>query len=128
MPSWPRQQALKASGAILPAHTSGTFLVDTGASNTVIDTTIIAPLGLTPTGAVMCHTPSTGQVAQAFNQFDVMIVIPGPGTSQAWIIEALPVMESDFSAQGIQGLIGRDMLDRALLIYNGPANHFSIAY
>lgn len=113
VPSLPRQEALTASGLALPQPTTGTFLIDTGASNTVVDASLIAPLGLTPTGAVMCHTPSTGKSALPFNQYDVMLVIPGSVGSPAWIIEALPVMECDLSAQGIHGLIGRDVLNRA---------------
>lgn len=128
LPSAPRQQALKAAGVAVPAFTTGTFLIDTGASATVVDSSLITPLGLAATGAAMCHTPSTGQQAISFNQYDVMLVIPGPTSDPAWIIEALPIMECDLSAQGIQGLIGRDVLDRAILIYNGTAKHFSIAY
>lgn len=127
-PSWPRQQAMRAADVAVPSPTFGTFLVDTGASSTVVDASLIAPLGLQPTGAVMFHTPSTGATALPFSLYDVMLLIPGPGQGKAWIIEALAVAECNLSAQGIQGLIGRDVLDRAMLVYNGPENHFSIAY
>jgi len=127
-PSLPRQQALTAAGLPLPAATSGTFLVDSGSSGTVVDKTLITPLGLTATGSVMCHTPSTGPQAVPFLQYDVALIIPGPAPQTAWIIEAVAVVESDLSAQGIHGLIGRDLLSRAILVYNGPTNHFSLAY
>ena len=128
LPSAPRQAALKAAGVAVPPFTTGIFLVDSGASNTVVDAALISPLGLTATGATMCHTPSTGKQALPFNQYDVMVIIPGPANEPAWIIEALPIMECDLSVQGIQGLIGRDLLDRAILIYNGAAKTFSLAY
>ena len=102
--------------------------MDTGASDTVVDAAFLAPLGLAPTGTIMCHTPSTGPVPQPFNQYDVAIFIPGPSAGNGWYIPALPVMESDLSAQGIQGLIGRNLLDRAVLVYNGPSNNFVLAY
>jgi hypothetical protein len=127
-PSQPRQQALKAAGLSLPPPTNGVFLVDTGASNTVIDPSLIGPLGLSPTGTIMCHTPSTGGAALPFNQYDVLLFLPGPAGGAGWLIPALPVMESALSAQGIMGLIGRDVLDRAMLVYNGPAGHFTLAY
>lgn len=126
--SQPRQQALIAAAVPVPAPTNGVFLVDTGASNTVIDPALIGPLGLSPTGTIMCHTPSTRGTAVAFNQYDVLLYIPGPTGGPGWLIPALPIMESPLSSQGIMGLIGRDILDRAMLIYNGPAGHFSIAY
>ena len=76
----------------------------------------------------MVHTPSTGGAAVPFLQYDVMLVILGAAQGQAWIIQALPVIESALSHQGIQGLIGRDVLDRGLLIYNGGAAQFTLAY
>ena len=63
-----------------------------------------------------------------FNQYDVMLIIPGPIAGFGWVIPAIPAMESALASQGIMGLIGRDVLDRAMLIYNGPAGHFSLAY
>lgn len=62
-------------------------------------------------------------------QYDVMLIIPGPSAdSPAWIIPAIPVLESHLTSQGIHGLIGRDVLDKAIFVYNGPINLFSLAY
>lgn len=129
LPSQPRQQALKEAGDEVPGATQGVFLIDTGASATVVDPGLIAPLNLVPTGAVMCHTPSTDGAPVSRDQYDVMLVIPGAGPGvPAWVIPAIPVMESHLASQGIQGLIGRDLLDRAILVYNGPIQLFSLAY
>jgi hypothetical protein len=128
-PSQPRQQALKDAGVELPQPTSGLFLVDTGASATVIDPTLLGPLGLAPTGSVLGHTPSTAGAPVAFDQYDVMLIIPSlSADSPAWIIPAMPAFESHLISQGIHGLIGRDVLDKAILVYNGPINLFSLAY
>jgi hypothetical protein len=121
--------ALQAAGVALPQPTSGLFLVDTGASQTVIDTALLSPLGLVPTGSVPIHTPSTGTTPQNCNQYDVMLLVPPQSAGQmAWVVEAMPAIESDFSAQSIHGLIGRDLLGAAVLVYNGPAGHFTLAY
>ena len=77
----------------------------------------------------MCHTPSTGGAPVELNQYDVMLVIPGQSADNpAWIIPAIPALESHLTSQGIHGLIGRDLLDKAILVYNGPINLFSLAY
>ena len=127
-PSEPLQQVLKAAGLPIPATVSGVFLVDTGASNTVVDHNLIAPLGLQPTGTVMCHTPSTDGNAVAMYQYDLLIFIPGNGPHPGWYLEAVPVTASSFAGQAIDGLIGRDILDRGLLVYNGQNGHFTLAY
>jgi hypothetical protein len=129
MVSAPRSQALRAAGQVVPQPQIGLFLVDTGASHTVVDSGLIAPLGLTPTGVVPMHTPSTAGVPQNCNQFDVGLYIgpPGPG-SAGHLLDALPITESVLSVQGIQGLIGRDVLSSCVFIYSGVNDGFTLAY
>jgi hypothetical protein len=104
------------------------FLVDIGASHTVVYHKLIAPLGLSPTGSVMVHTPSTAGNAVPMYQYDLLIFIPGNGKTPGWYMEAVPVTSSSFEGQGIDGLIGRDIIDRGLLFYNGQIGHFTLAY
>lgn len=40
---------------------------------------------------------------------------------------ALPVIASMLAAQGIMGLLGRDVLKECLFVYNGPDNVFTLA-
>ena len=40
----------------------------------------------------------------------------------------IAVTNSDLSIQGLQALIGRDILDRCILIYNGTQEFFTLAY
>lgn len=40
----------------------------------------------------------------------------------------MPVVESDLSAQGIQALIGRDILSDSLLVYNGYTGLFILSF
>lgn len=116
-----------AAGQTAPKPVSGTFLVDTGASHTVADTRLISQLGLNPTGTVMIHTPSTGAQAVPMYQYDLMLFVPGHQQG-GWLIDALAVTESSFAGQQIDGLIGRDVIDRGLLVYNGQAGHFTLCY
>lgn len=103
----------------IPAALTANLLVDTGASHTVIDRNIINSLNLPVRGVLPTHTPTTGANPVMVNQFDVDIAITGQNgqsiTFPNWL-----VTESDLSAQGIQGLIGRDILAAFRMTYSGP--------
>jgi predicted aspartyl protease len=101
-------------------------LVDTGASGTVIDPTAIQTLGLSPTGMVSIHTPSTGGTSVNCAQYDVMLAIYHPNHSL--VMGTIPVIASHLASQGIHALIGRDVLSRCLLIYDGAISQFTLAF
>lgn len=111
----------------LPTPAMGTFLIDTGAMQTNIDPTLLVSLGLTPTGTTLIHTPSTGNTPHPCNTYDVGLIIPGQN-AQAHIVGAISVIESNFSGQGIHGLIGRDVLAGCHLTYVGPDAAFVLSY
>ncbi len=73
--SLPRQTALQNAGQAVPAPVPARALIDTGASCTAIDPSLIQALGLTPTGTVPVHTPTTGQSPQICNQFDIALAL-----------------------------------------------------
>lgn len=128
-PSTLLADAMRAAGLVPPANVMALFLVDTVASHTVVDANVIRPLGLNPTGTVMCHTPSTAGTAVPMYQYDLMIYVPSQGErTLGWYIDSIPVTASSFDGQSISGLIGRDILDRGLLIYNGAAGQFTLSY
>jgi Aspartyl protease len=127
--SVPRMQALNAAGQPAPTGaTTGTFLLDTGASCTCVDPGLLTPLGLTPTGRVMISTPSTAGQPHHCNQYDISIFIPGAVGGGGHLVPALAVVETHLRSQGIDGLIGRDVLDNCTFIYNGSAKMFTLAY
>jgi hypothetical protein len=94
------------------------MLIDTGAGMTCLCKTVIAQLGLQPTGSIGIHTPSTQGVTHQCSTYDADLTFPTAPTLRH--IAALPLVESDFSAQGIQGLIGRDVLKIFRMTYSGP--------
>ena len=102
-------------------------LVDTGASCTCVDPSVLANLNLTPTGSVSVNTPSTGATPHLANQYDIALIIP-PNKGVPLIFQTIPVVASDLSAQGLQALIGRDILKGCLFTYNGDADVFTLAY
>lgn len=126
-----RGAALTAAGQPIPNPIPIQALVDTGASGSCVDPSVlVGALGLTPTGVVSVNTPSTGTQPHTAQQFDVSIAVPGAlPTHQALIFHTVPVIASQLvAAQGFQALIGRDILAHCLLNYNGLTGLFTLAY
>jgi hypothetical protein len=124
--SFAKHSILKKKGMTAPNPVVMHFLVDSGASHTVVDAQAIAPLGITPTGITYIHTPSTGDTPVAVQQYDVSLFLHHPDNSK--MIPNLAVTASDFSKQNIQGLLGRDVLEHCLLVYDGRAGSFALAF
>lgn len=127
--SKPHRDALSAAGQPIPNFVTGRFLVDTGASSTCVDPDLVKPLGLLPSGAVNIKTPSTGAAAHTCYTYDVAFFIP-PTTmgDLGHFIDPMAVLETHLRSQGIDGLIGRDVLSKCVLVMNGPMNVYTLAY
>lgn len=125
--SAPRASALRAAGQQVPAPIPITGLIDTGASCTNIDATILGRLAIPMTGTTPVHTPSTrAEAPHVANLYDISLVLIHPLVTRTF--HALPVIESQLLHQGIQALIGRDILAFCLLTYDGSANNFCLAF
>lgn len=75
------------------------------------------------------HTPSSGAVPHRANQYDISLaIIFGTPLRMLYGNHTMAVLESDFAAQGIQGLLGRDVLSRSLLIYDGATGIFTLSF
>ena len=123
-----RRAALEAAGQPVPSYVGFRALVDTGASCSCVDPSVIAKLGITPTGTMPVHTPSTGGTPHVLNQYDVSLIIPGPLNAAPHIVNTLPISETHLLAQGIEALLGRDILKDCLLTYNGPMGLYTLAF
>ncbi|HEX9670850.1 MAG TPA: hypothetical protein VGC93_15365 [Thermoanaerobaculia bacterium] len=128
--SKPRADALTAAGQPIPQAVPITGLIDTGASCTCIDPSVLlTSLSLTPTGSVLVNTPSTGATPHDTEQFDVALVIPATAGMTPLLFPTIPVISSELLVhQGFHALIGRDILDRCLLVYDGAAKTFTLAF
>jgi len=101
---------------------SAIMLIDTGASCTAIDTAIAPFLGLVSHGISKVQTPS-GE--KDHPRFDIDLNF----ATHNFSIHNLNVIEADLKQrQGIDGLIGRDVLKNALLVYQGWANQYTLAF
>lgn len=123
-----KSQALIAAGQPLPPLQNVRALVDTGASCTCVDPMIFTALGLQPTGSAPMLTPSTGPIPIDADTYDVGLAIPN-GPNNGLIIHNMPVSASElFLAQGFHVLLGRDVLSKCILTYNGAVGIFIFSY
>jgi hypothetical protein len=127
-PSAPRVAALTAAGQPVPPGIVAKLVVDTGASLTSVDSSILQQLGLTPRGQTLIHTPSTQGNPHAANQYDVAVAIYGTPPTVVYTNSALAVIDGDFKAQGIDGLLGRDVLAVGRLTYSGDLGWYGISF
>lgn len=124
-----RREALLASGENVPPIVSVRALVDTGASCTCVDPSVLQALSLPATGTVFLYTPSTGSTPHAADEYDVGLVVPGAGIHHLPLtIDGVPVVAANLAVQGIHALIGRDVLQDCILIYNGTDGDFTLAF
>lgn len=125
--SAPRKVAMESAGLVTPNQVRSRLLIDTGASCTCLDEEVIKSLNLTPSGTTSIHTPSTTEGnSHQCNQYDVSLIIPHNALSRQF--HAVPVVESKFSHQGIDGLLGRDVLNQCVFIYNGELGIYTLSF
>ncbi len=127
MISAPRRQAIVASGGQIPPAVKVSGLLDTGASCTCIDPSVIQQLGIPPSGVTSIVTPSTGINPVVCDQFDVSLALL-LDKGRLHVIDTLPVIQSNLSRYGHHVLIGRDVLSQGLLFFNGTAGTVTVAF
>jgi predicted aspartyl protease len=124
-----REQMLQQLGQPTPPPQMIRALIDTGASISAVEPSVFTALGLTPTGEIEIHTPSTGGIAVKTPTYDVRVGIPSarPGDLH-FISDTVQIIASSLAVQGIQALIGRDILSHCTMFYNGADGFFTLSY
>jgi predicted aspartyl protease len=113
-------QALTASGGTVPTPVSAQALIDTGASGSVITKHLAEQLGLQPVGTRLVNTASGVNVQTT--AYAVRLSL-----SPEVYFETTATEAEEIRAQGLDVLIGRDVLSRAVFVYIGYMNQFTIA-
>ena len=122
-----RRYVLTRFGLPVPEPIRVRALIDTGATFSCLDVSVFNRLDISSKGTVPVLTPTTGATNQLLNRYDVNLELFSAPNQRLFLFEDFPVLEAPLAAQGIQGLIGRDVLSRCVFIYDGNANNFSLS-
>ena len=105
------------------------MLVDTGAENTAVDASKIAAWSL---HRATFYTSQSMGSANVVDVYDLSLSIMGSnGQGLFWKLDPLRVSErrnSPFAGLPYAGVIGRDVLDKGLFVYDGYHAHCVLAF
>ena len=121
LPSVPIAEMLTKEGKQIPEPIKLIALVDTGATRTVIRSGICSNLSLTARNRVQIGT--AGEPCFA-DEFDVSLFFPLLNVG----FDTIFVLEAPLAGQNITCLIGRDLLSRGILFYNGFDNSYTLGF
>ncbi len=121
-------QILTERGQSIPRPVEGVAVIDTGAVVTCVDELVLQSLGLNQTGVTDLGT-AAGQVQGRI--YSVRFAFPTKG----WTIDFAAVAGVNLAGQNVPldppqpiiALLGRNLLERWILIWNGPGGHWSVA-
>jgi predicted aspartyl protease len=124
--SAPRSAALESSGKTPPQPVAVRALIDTGATRTNVDRSVLKRLELDPVGPELVHTASTAASPREVDAYAVRLFLPG--VLAGLIASDLRVLEAEnLSGLGVEVLLGLDVLKKCLLFYNGSAGQLTLA-
>lgn len=117
----PMRLALTRAGKASPAPVSVPMLVDTGASHTFVEQTILSErLGLSMRNRYRFHSATTAPGSpDECAAFDASVTLGSLADNTLWRVGAIEIMGSREGRS--YGLLGRDVLERLHMEWRGPA-------
>ncbi len=122
-------QQLQSAGQPIPTPVPGFALIDTGASISAVDVSVMQNLAVHPIG--IANVGRAGGPQQQ-NTYPARFVFPG---TQLPSMDFNQLIGANLAAQAVAGsqlrlvaLLGRDILQHFILIYNGTTGSFSLAF
>ena len=123
-----RAIALQTAQQVVPPPQPIRALLDTGATVTCMDPSVMSALGIPSRGTTLLGSSTSGNAPATVNVYDVSIAVPG-ATPPPHVLGTIAVAESPLlTAYGFHALIGRDILAGWTVYYNGPVNMFTVSY
>lgn len=111
----------------MPTLQPAVALIDTGAGMTCVDLSILDNFRIDREGSSLINTPSTGRHPVERDHYNVGIIVLN-GTEQRLIVPNVRVLATDLSNLNCKILLGRDVLARCLLVYDGNHQSITLAY
>lgn len=124
-----RGDALLENGFPVPADVSAKGLVDTGASCTCVDPRVVKALDLVQRGSASVYSSTSGPSYSVQSpQYDLSLSILGERLSPPFRLPNLAVTQSHlFEKNNFDVLVGRDILRKFLIVYDGPSGLCTIS-
>ena len=116
---------LRKQGKPVPAPVSGVALIDTGASLSMVDSSAIEQLRVSPVGSVTLGTAGGTSQSALYPIRLAIVVPPNPPVVAASMAQ---IAAGPLRQQGLLCLLGRDLLQHALFVYDGVSGRFTIAF
>jgi hypothetical protein len=126
-PTAARIAALEAVGELSPRPVEIRALVDTGASRSFVQASVLEQLELDSLGTDLIHTPTTGPSPKLARVYALQLFFPGVTGGQLAADSQVVELE-DLSGFGVDMLLGRDVIGRCLLVFSGPENRVTMAF
>lgn len=125
--SAPRQRALAAHGLKAEPAIKLQFIIDTGADTSMVADQHMRTLGLAPRGSRDIITSTSDAKPTACDTYDVSLSIRTFGDTP-FVVPALEVLGRPLFNLSIDGMLGRDVLNRFVLNVDGPRQRLRIDY
>lgn len=121
-----RLRARHAAGLAVPQPVEVDALLDTGAQNTCVEPAVVTRLGLPFATGGLVNMPATGGLAVAYSHMASLTVLHPAGDHL--VFHNLLVLATPLNTFGFEVLLGRDVLSRCRLVYDGRAGTFALRY
>lgn len=123
--SFPFEEALRKARQPIPVKQPATFIVDTGADRTTVDERLMRSLCIPPMTQTRVVTLKSGPAGHLVDTYAASLEVTNQSDAP-WLNRTMRVLGDSF--QGIDGIIGRDVLEHMHLEYNGPIKRFYLRY
>jgi len=127
--SAPRVQAMRAAGLAIPQAVSLRALIDSGADSTFVDARHLQHLNLQNPLVVLVADPAGGFTLGLQYEVSLTLLHPVGVNASNLVLRMFAIVDKPLSpGLGFEAIVGRDVLDRCLFCYDGPAQTFTLAY